>query len=675
MDNAPEEIERHRRLIDDAFSRGQNALAAGDAVGAVEWLDRARRLAPGNPVMALSLAAALIPIDAARAAAVFQRVLSEADLREAWFGLAAARFRMGDMAAARAALASGLCRHAPPPSLTILADRIAEATGAPGWCGLAGSGVLTARTSNGAPVRIRLDGRTIETLTLPDGWRDASEVSLTAGRRALIGSPISVQAIGRVEGAFEPTEDGVRGWAWHPGDPDLDPVLTLTAGRTTMTKAASDPAGPVPGLSPAARTRAFFFPLAETHRAAIRVRGPDGRDLPPVPPATEGRQYADPRQWRTVPWTDTTILITHDEGGGVAHQVETEAARLRRRGHRVIVIRPAPGGEIRLQTGGRDDLPDLSYVLPRDQAAVLDLLRHTRPTAVQVHHLLNHDPSIMAIVRSLGVPYEFHAHDYFAFCPRIALVGPDDRHCGEPDVPACEACVAESGGHGPNGTSVADHIVRSREILSGARRLIAPSRDTAARMERHFPEQRFQAVPHEKDTAVPEPPPIRRPAGRARICVAGAVGLHKGYFVLLDLARDARDRGLDLEFRVVGTTIDDQRLLDTGRVFITGPYERDEAVDLIRAQNATMALMPSIWPETWSLALTELWRAGLRVAAFDLGAPAERIRATGRGVLLPPGLAAGQINNALLNAVSGRSLLPVRASRAYKSQNAATQSK
>jgi hypothetical protein len=23
-------------------------------------------------------------------------------------------------------------------------------------------------------------------------------------------------------------EGGIRGWAWHPGDPDTDPVLTLT---------------------------------------------------------------------------------------------------------------------------------------------------------------------------------------------------------------------------------------------------------------------------------------------------------------------------------------------------------------------------------------------------------------------------------------------------------------
>ena len=119
---------------------------------------------------------------------------------------------------------------------------------------------------------------------------------------------------------------------------------------------------------------------------------------------------------------------------------------------------------------------------------------------------------------------------------------------------------------------------------------------------------------------------------RCRVCVIGAIGIHKGYQVVLDCARDAAERRLPLEFVVVGHTIDDRRLLATGRVFVTGGYAADEVVALIKAQNATLALLPSIFPETWCLSLAEAWRAGLRVAAFDIGAQAERIRRTGRGI-------------------------------------------
>jgi glycosyltransferase involved in cell wall biosynthesis len=192
---------------------------------------------------------------------------------------------------------------------------------------------------------------------------------------------------------------------------------------------------------------------------------------------------------------------------------------------------------------------------------------------------------------------------------------------------------------------------RSTVFLGGARRVVAPSTDAAARMRRHFPALRPAVVPLEDDNGVADPPRPRARSGICRVCTVGAITVHKGYDVLLACARDAAERDLPMEFVVVGHTIDDARLLATGRVFVTGRFTPEEAVPLIRAQDASMAVLPSIWPETWSFALTELWRAGLPVAAFDFGAPAERIRRTGRGFLLPLGLPPRGINNALVAAV------------------------
>ena len=155
---------------------------------------------------------------------------------------------------------------------------------------------------------------------------------------------------------------------------------------------------------------------------------------------------------------------------------------------------------------------------------------------------------------------------------------------------------------------------------------------------------RFAAAP------VLAPRPAER--GRAGVCVVGAIGVHKGYDILLACARDAVRRDLDLEFIVVGHTIDDARLLATGRVFITGRFEPGEAVGLIAEQNARLGFVASICPETWCLSLGDIWRAGLKAAAFDIGAPAERIRRTGRGILLPLGLSASAINNTLVAAMA-----------------------
>jgi glycosyltransferase involved in cell wall biosynthesis len=271
----------------------------------------------------------------------------------------------------------------------------------------------------------------------------------------------------------------------------------------------------------------------------------------------------------------------------------------------------------------------------------------------EIHHFADYPPAIYDLVTHLGVPYDVHIHDYAWFCPRVSLVGTHDRYCGEPDLADCETCVADNGHFLKEDISVAALRRRSAALFAAARRVVVPSDDTGTRMRRHFDGLQTTTVPHEDDAAIP-PPARSRPAkrGRASVCVVGGIGVHKGYDILLACARDAVRRDLDLEFIVVGHTIDDARMAATGRVFMTGRFEPGEAVGLIAEQNARIGFVTSICPETWCLSLGDIWRAGLRAAAFDIGAPAERIRRTGRGILLPLGLSASAINNTLVAAMT-----------------------
>ena len=125
-------------------------------------------------------------------------------------------------------------------------------------------------------------------------------------------------------------------------------------------------------------------------------------------------------------------------------------------------------------------------------------------------------------------------------------------------------------------------------------------------------------------------------------------GYEKGYDILLDCARDAARRDLPIEFRLVGFSCDDKRLLETGKVFITGQYEEAELDGLIDAQHATVGLLPSILPETWSYALSAMMRSGLDVLSFDIGAQAERLRRYRRGRLVPLATPAAALNGVVL---------------------------
>jgi GT2 family glycosyltransferase len=400
-------------------------------------------------------------------------------------------------------------------------------------------------------------------------------------------------------------------------------------------------------------------------------------------PLAESRRRIDLHRWREQgrKWRRSTILIAHNDGGGVEQRLLHAIKAHEQAGSHPVVLRPGETacGEpaISVRNGASDDLPNLIYAMPRELPALLRLLRAAKPEMIEAHHLADYPPAVYDLVARLGVPYDVHVHDYAWFCPRVSLVGANNRYCGEPDLPACEACIADNGHFLQEDITVAALRRRSATFLSAARRVVVPSDDTGIRMRRHFDGLATITIPHEDDAALPPASALRTPAsrsavrpspapraaallsnaagtagrGRASVCVVGGIGVHKGYDVLLACARDAVRRDLDLEFVVVGHTIDDARMLATGRVFVTGRFEPDEAVGLIAWQNARLGFVTSICPETWCLSLGDIWRAGLQAAAFDIGAPAERIRRTGRGILLPLGLSASAINNALVAAM------------------------
>jgi glycosyltransferase involved in cell wall biosynthesis len=80
---------------------------------------------------------------------------------------------------------------------------------------------------------------------------------------------------------------------------------------------------------------------------------------------------------------------------------------------------------------------------------------------------------------------------------------------------------------------------------------------------------------------------------------------------------------------------------------VHGEYHSDELDGLIRKIDPDLAIIPSIVPETFSILLTELWRAHLPVLALDAGAIAARIRRTGGGFLVSSGTAGAFANEAM----------------------------
>jgi glycosyltransferase involved in cell wall biosynthesis len=136
---------------------------------------------------------------------------------------------------------------------------------------------------------------------------------------------------------------------------------------------------------------------------------------------------------------------------------------------------------------------------------------------------------------------------------------------------------------------------------------------------------------------------------RVRVAVLGGIGLHKGYRALLDLARHAHAASLPLDIVVFGTTIDSGSLRALPNVTITGRYTRDSLPALVSAYGCTVAVFLSIWPETFSYTLSEALSLGLRPLVFDIGAPAERLRAFGHGRIVPTTASAAELASEILS--------------------------
>ncbi|WP_454021082.1 glycosyltransferase [Azospirillum sp. Marseille-Q6669] len=401
------------------------------------------------------------------------------------------------------------------------------------------------------------------------------------------------------------------------------------------------------------------------------------QDFIAADPLMAARRRLDLARWAEGGGTaqgPAVLLVTLAGRGGVARFIEERTDVLRAEGWRVLRLIPETAGaaegnedddeddeenarrhpsipserRCRIEAMDRPDLRDLVFRTRGELDELVEALRLAGTAAVEIHHLLGHDPAVLDLAGRLGVPYDLTIHDYGLICPRLSLVDKDGRYCGEPELAACERCTADPDDRADPELTVGALRRRTRTLAAGARRVTAPTRDVAARLLRHIAPRPIEVRPWEDIAPPPPQPPRRRDGRRWRVCTIGAVGIQKGYEVLLACARDAAARGLPLEFVVVGFSEADPPLFETGHGFVTGRFTEAEAVALVRAQEADIAFLPSISPETWCYALSTAWKAELEVVAFDLGAMSERIHEKGGGHLLPPLLEAATINDALL---------------------------
>lgn len=364
------------------------------------------------------------------------------------------------------------------------------------------------------------------------------------------------------------------------------------------------------------------------------------------------------------------LLITHRNGGGVERFVQERANRIRLQGLVPIIVKPKlfeEGCQLEICYKSSEIIgheiewlfPNLSFNFPDDEQILWQFLRKLTIDYVEVHHLHEHHPFMVHLLSKLNKPYDIYIHDYLVFCPRIVLLNASGTYCGDPmDSKICQNCVPT--------IDIRDWIKRSGQILEQSRYVYVPSKDTFQRIARRFPtlkQIKLQKLEDDKPQltlaqiaffsqlyihANSQQNDSNFEDKYYRICFIGAFGIEKGFDVIKSLIQDAHKRNLPLNYIIVGRSVDDEALLKSNRVFVTGEYKEEEAISLVMEQNADLAFFPSICPETWCYSLSIAWRAGLKTVGYNIGAIAERIKRTKRGSVMPLNLTIAKQNDFLL---------------------------
>ena len=171
-------------------------------------------------------------------------------------------------------------------------------------------------------------------------------------------------------------------------------------------------------------------------------------------------------------------------------------------------------------------------------------------------------------------------------------------------------------------------------LLAQAERVITPSRNATSIIESYYPSINIETIEH----TIPQYicvtyNEIFERNESFHISVLGAIGIEKGARIIDDLVKLIQENGDNIKITVIGyTDIYSKAYVNkSGLLEITGAYDNGDVSDLLARYKTNIVLIPSICPETYSYTVSEAIYSGYKVLAFNMGAPADRIRETGMG--------------------------------------------
>jgi glycosyltransferase involved in cell wall biosynthesis len=289
--------------------------------------------------------------------------------------------------------------------------------------------------------------------------------------------------------------------------------------------------------------------------------------------------------------------------------------------------------------------------------ALHTVLDQEAPDLVHVQHLMGMPTGLVDLLVDATIPYVVTLHDYWYFCANAQLLtNTDQRICAGPDERAvnCGQCALVRAGR-KNIAWMAPTVApvmrmrnkRLRTVLNRASIVIAPTefvRQTY--MEAGMSSDTMVTIRHGIEMPEKELETARRRLvtrkrdGCLRIGYVGSIGWQKGVHILIEAVNMLPTECVQLTlYGDLGSFPDYvtrlQRLVQHPGIILAGPVSRENL--WMALAEFDVVILPTLWYETSSLVLDEVFAMGIPVVASRIGVMVEKVRDGVNGRLFTAG--------------------------------------
>ncbi len=239
---------------------------------------------------------------------------------------------------------------------------------------------------------------------------------------------------------------------------------------------------------------------------------------------------------------------------------------------------------------------------------------------------------VLRLKEHFGAKLTMLGHDFYAVCPSIYLMNSENKHCFKPEGEVCKGCFEKNENKFNKNCPSAD---KWREIwgsfLAECDDIILFSENTKSYFDYWYKDlKNIRVVPHKVDYIEP----VREYEKKSGVITIASIGNFmktKGSDILCEMAEIIKKDGLKARIVIIGPDLENCK---ERSIIFNGRYKKEELPELIEKYETDIVFIASVWPETFSYTTEEAMKMGVPVAAFDIGAPAERLKNYDKGLII-----------------------------------------